>query len=125
MKEQAILILGAGRSSTALIHYLLKHAAPNRWTVTVGDFSMAAAVDRVNGHTSGRAIAFDITQKEASRAEIAKADVVVSLLPAHLHVQVAVLCLSEKKHLLTASYVSDEMKSLDAEAKLNGLLFLN
>lgn len=125
MKEHAILVLGAGRSSTALIHYLLTHAAPNRWTVTVGDFSLDAALDRVNGHANGRAIAFDITQTAASRAEIAKADVVVSLLPAHLHVQVAGICLAEKKHLLTASYVSDEMKSLDAEAKQKGLLFLN
>jgi saccharopine dehydrogenase (NADP+, L-glutamate forming) len=90
MKEQAILILGAGRSSTALINYLLTHAAANRWTVTVGDFSLAAAIDRVNGHANGKAIAFDIAQTEASRAEIATADVVVSLMPAHLHRQLCI-----------------------------------
>lgn len=125
MKEQTLLILGAGRSSTALINYLLMHADANRWSVTVGDFSLSAAIDRVNGHAKGKAIAFDIAQTEASRGEIAKADVVVSLMPAHLHVQVAAICLAEKKHLLTASYVADEMKNLNAEAKQKGLLFLN
>ncbi len=117
----SILILGAGRSSSALISYLLRFGAANGIDVTVGDVSLQAARER----TSGKAIEFDINKTEASREAIKNASVVVSLIPAHLHVNVAKICLETGTHLLTASYVSDEMKKLDAEAKKKGLLFLN
>jgi len=77
--------------------------------------------------TSANAVAipFNIDNTEASRDAISKADVVISLVPASFHPLVATLCLTEKKHLLTASYVSDEMKMFDTEAKSKGLLLLN
>src|SRR5690606_31652372 len=50
---------------------------------------------------------------------------VISLLPAHFHPLVAKYCLRLKKHLLTASYISDEMKGLHEEALKHKLLFLN
>jgi saccharopine dehydrogenase (NADP+, L-glutamate forming) len=120
-----ILILGAGRSSSALIGHLLSEAPPLGLSVTVGDFSEAAARERVGTHPAGRAIAFDIQQKAASEAEVAAADIVISLLPAPLHPQVAQLCLAHRKHLLTASYISDEMRAYHGEALKQGLLFLN
>ncbi len=120
-----VLVLGAGRSSSALIGYLLQEAAAQQLEITVGDVSQAAATERVGNHAAGRAIVFDINEKQASEKEIAAADVVISLLPAHLHPQVAALCLKQKKHLLTASYVSDEMKGFHDEALHNNLLFLN
>jgi saccharopine dehydrogenase-like NADP-dependent oxidoreductase len=120
-----ILVLGAGRSSSACISYLIKNESVNDWQITVGDFSESAAQDRIGSSSGARAILFDIENKETSRAAISQADVVISLIPAGFHPLVARLCLMEKKHLLTASYVSDEMKSLDAEARSKGLLFLN
>jgi saccharopine dehydrogenase-like NADP-dependent oxidoreductase len=125
MQSKSILILGAGRSSSSLIHYLLDQAAIFGWQVTVGDFAEPAAKERIGKSAQGKAIRFNIAEIEQSRAAIAAADVVVSLIPAHLHPLVAKLCLAEKKHLLTASYVSDEMKSFHEEAMANGLLFLN
>jgi saccharopine dehydrogenase-like NADP-dependent oxidoreductase len=117
----SILILGAGRSSSALISYLLQFGARNGIEVTVGDVSLQAARER----TSGPAIEFDINNKEASRNAISKATVVVSLIPAHLHVNVAKICLDTGTHLLTASYVSDEMKNLHEASNSRSLLFLN
>src|SRR5690606_31725555 len=38
---------------------------------------------------------------------------------------IAKLCLREHRHLLTASYVTPDMKALDADARSAGLLFLN
>ena len=38
-----ILILGAGRSATALINYLLDEASKNGWYVTVADSNLKAA----------------------------------------------------------------------------------
>jgi saccharopine dehydrogenase (NADP+, L-glutamate forming) len=119
-----ILILGAGRSSSALISYLIKNAPANEWQVTVGDFSEAAARARI-GDSDASAISFNVEHTEASRLAIRRADVVISMIPASLHPLVAQICLAEKKHLLTASYVSDEMRSMSDAALANGLLFLN
>ena len=125
MITKSILIVGAGRSSTSLIQYLLKQAAINSWHVIVGDFNEAAARDQVGGSLCGQAIRFDIADGTESRVAIREVDLVISLIPAHLHTLVAKICLEEKKHLLTASYVSDEMKSFHDEAFSKGLLFLN
>ena len=119
-----ILVVGAGRSSSALIDYIVKQAEKFEWRVTVGDVSKQAAETRI-GNGKATAISFDIQQAEQSQAAIASADVVLSLIPAHLHPLVAKICLVEGKHLLTASYVSAEMKSFQEEALQKGLLFLN
>src|SRR5882672_1972596 len=122
---QSILILGAGRSSSALISYLLKFGAANSIDVTVGDVSLQAAQEKTHGFPNGKAIVFDINDKDTSLESISRANVVVSLMPANLHAAVARICLQTGSHLLTASYVSDEMKSLDKEARTKSLLFLN
>ncbi|MBT1689691.1 saccharopine dehydrogenase C-terminal domain-containing protein [Dawidia soli] len=122
---KTVLILGAGRSSSALISYLLDEASRQGWSVMVGDLSADAAAERLQGYTIGRALRFDAGDEQASRATVAAADVVISLLPAMLHPVIARYCLQEGKHLLTASYVSPEMKALHPEALGKGLLFLN
>ncbi len=122
---KSILILGAGRSSSLLIAYLITEAKKNNWDITVGDFSEEAARQRIGNTSTAKAISFDINNEQSSKEAIAPVDVVVSLMPAHLHLKAAKLCLQLKKHLLTASYVSDEMEKLDSEAKTKDLLFLN
>ncbi len=125
MLNKNILVLGAGRSSAALITYLLQQAVQFGWKITVGDVVLKHAQAHVGNHPHGEAIIFSIDDTEASASIIATADVVISLLPAHLHPKAAELCLKHRKHLITASYVSEEMKQFDAEAKQQGLLFLN
>lgn len=122
---KTILILGAGRSSSALITYLLQQAAINSWNVVIGDVSEAAALQRLGGSARGRGVSFDINNEEESKSIIQSADVVVSLLPAHLHILVAKHCLALSKSLLTASYVSNEMQELDEEARSKNILLLN
>jgi saccharopine dehydrogenase (NADP+, L-glutamate forming) len=93
--------------------------------VTVGDISLAAAQARILSSVHVKAIEFNILNEQASHQAIAQHDVVISLMPANLHPLVAKICLLYRKHLLTASYVSDEMKSFNEEAKSQNLLFLN
>lgn len=121
---RSILVLGAGRSSSALIDYLLRHAAANQWRVTVGDVSETAAKERVGNSPHGKAISFDV-KKEGAESVVAAHDLVISVLPALFHPVVAKFCLKHKKHLLTASYVSPDMNAVNNEAKNAGLLFLN
>lgn len=121
---KTILVLGAGRSSSALITYLLQQAVAHSWKIVVGDVSETAARQRIGGSTRGQAVFFDINH-ESSHGVIQSADVVISLLPAHLHPLVAKHCLSLNKHLLTASYVSKEMEEFHEEATSKNILFLN
>ena len=122
---KTILVLGAGRSSSSLIHYLLENAPVYDWHVIVGDLSEQGALEKIGASRYGSAMRFDIRDEVASKSLIGNADVVVSLMPANLHPAVAKLCIVTKKHFLNASYVSDEMKTFDAVAKESDLLFLN
>lgn len=119
-----IFVLGAGRSSASLVAYLLDNAAARDWHVIVGDADGNAAAARVGNHDRGRAVRFDVNDP-ADISMIDQADVVISLLPPPFHPAVARRCLQARRHLVTASYVSAEMRALDAEAQRQGLVFLN
>ena len=120
-----ILILGAGRSAAELIRYLAGVCRTNDWRLTVGDVAEQAAARATSGLTGVTSIRFDMADSDGAASAIRSADAVVSLLPAHLHVQAAHHCLTFGKHLVTASYVSEEMQALHQEASQRGLLFLN
>jgi saccharopine dehydrogenase-like NADP-dependent oxidoreductase len=120
-----ILLLGAGKSSHVLIKYLLQNAASGSWQVTVADISLEVAQSNVGNHPNGRAIALDINNTQQREAAIQNADLVISLLPPALHLFAAKDCLRFKKHLVTASYVSPEMKALHDDVVASGLIFLN
>ncbi|HBX53151.1 MAG: saccharopine dehydrogenase [Bacteroidetes bacterium RIFOXYA12_FULL_35_11] len=120
-----ILILGAGLSASTMIKYLLDHSTEYNWKITVGDVSAETAQKKVAGHPNGTAIKFDIKDESLKTEQIKKADVVISFLPAFMHPIVAKTCVELGKHMVTASYVSKEMKALDAEAKQKGVALLN
>ena len=120
----SILIIGAGRSSTALIHYVLNQAKKYGWHVTVADADPKQAEAKVDKHPNGHAAWLDVMKVNDRRDLIGRADIVVSLLPAHLHLEVALDCIKLKKHLITASYVSTEMYRLSDEARDRDLIFM-
>lgn len=119
-----ILVIGAGRSATALINYILKQAQENAWFVTVADADPELAAQKVNNHPCGRSTWLDVMKVNDRKDLIERADVVVSLLPAHLHLEVAHDCIRLNKHLITASYVSKEMYRLGDEARNRELIFM-
>ncbi|TNF26709.1 MAG: saccharopine dehydrogenase [Bacteroidetes bacterium] len=120
-----ILVIGAGRSATTLIDYFLQHAEALDWHITVGDISEESAKKKIGSHSRGNAIKFDVFNAEQRREEVSKSDVVVSMLPASMHIEVAKDCLELGKHLTTASYISKEMKALNKDVEAKNLLFLN
>jgi saccharopine dehydrogenase-like NADP-dependent oxidoreductase len=120
-----ILIIGAGRSASSLIQYLLNKSEAENLHLTIGDLSKELAQRKTNNHNNATAIALDIFDANQRQTEIQKADIVISMLPAHLHIEVAKDCITYKKHMVTASYVSDAMQALDAQAKANNLIFMN
>lgn len=119
-----ILLLGAGRSSSYLIDYLLDHAPALHWQIAIGDVSVDHLPLSVRQHAHVRTFAIDVLDEAQRDAEVAQADVVISMLPALFHPYVAQSCLANGKHLVTASYVTPELKALEEEAKAKGLTFL-
>lgn len=120
-----ILIIGAGRSTSSLISYLLKQSVSHNWQITVADSNLQLAETKIKGFTNAKAISLDVSNASARESAIKAADLVISMLPAFMHGDVARDCVKFGKHIATASYVSEEMKALDAEAKQKGLLILN
>jgi saccharopine dehydrogenase-like NADP-dependent oxidoreductase len=119
-----ILLLGAGRSASSLIQYLLQNAPTEGWHLTIGDI----AVDHLQRQLAlldfARAIVFDVHNEAQRAAAVGEADLVISLLPAIFHIEVARECLRQEKHLITASYVTAEFRELHKEAKQKNLTIL-
>jgi saccharopine dehydrogenase-like NADP-dependent oxidoreductase len=122
---QTILILGAGKSSTYLIDYLLDSAASKNRKLIVADISENIAAQKIKSNPFATSVAFDIDNITERTSLIQKSDLVVSMLPAFLHPIIAKDCLAFGKHFFTASYESDELRSLASEIKAKNLLFLN
>ena len=120
-----ILVLGAGRTSAPLIDYLLRNSAAEDWFITVADYSLSLAQDKIQNNPNGRAIQFNILDDFQREKEISSASLVISILPATLHIKAAKQCIKSRKHFLSASYTSDEIYELNKDAKSNDLIFLN
>jgi saccharopine dehydrogenase (NADP+, L-glutamate forming) len=120
-----ILILGAGRSATALILKMREWASTFGWSLTIGDTNQQLAILKANNDPNTTAISFDVNNVVEATHAISGADVVISMLPPGFHIVVARLCLQYRKHFLNASYVSPEIQSLHHDAVNADLLFLN
>jgi len=117
-----VLVLGAGLVSGPLVHYLLDQ---DGFEVTVASRTVEKAQALVGDAENGIATRVDVNDEAALEALIAQADLSISLLPYVYHPLVAKLCVRHKKQMVTASYVKDEMRSLDEDAKNAGVILLN
>ncbi|SHJ14614.1 saccharopine dehydrogenase (NAD+, L-glutamate forming) [Mesonia phycicola] len=120
-----ILLIGAGKSTSSLIKYLKEKADSERIQIIIGDLSLENAIKFAGNHNSTQAIQLDIFNTEQRQNAIKNADIVISMLPARFHIEVAKDCVNFNKNLVTASYVSDQMQALDKEVKQKGLVFMN
>ena len=117
-----VLVLGAGLVARPYVNYMLDH----KYHVTVASRTVSKAMNLIGDHPNGEARAFDISRQAPNLKELVKpVDLVVSLLPYTFHVQVARECLRHKVNMVTTSYVSDEMRTLDDQAKNADIIILN
>lgn len=121
---QTILIAGAGKSSIYLIQYILTYAPRNKWKVIIADSDANLIKEKIGKSTSAEVAAIDITNAAQREPLVKRADIVISLMPPHLHIHLAKDCLKHKRHLITSSYISDEMKAMDEAVKKAGLMFM-
>jgi saccharopine dehydrogenase (NADP+, L-glutamate forming)/spermidine synthase len=117
-----VLILGAGLVAKPLVRYLLDQ--PD-FEVVIATRTVSKAIKLIDSHPKGTAKTLNLKNEEGLRDEVKDADLVISMVPYAFHTLVARFCIEFKKHMVTTSYVSDEMKALDGEAKNAGILILN
>lgn len=121
---KTIVLFGAGKSATVLIDYLLNAAADNGWKFIIADADKNQILSKISNHPSAEAVQLDITKSELRAALIQQATIVISMMPPALHFLVAQDCVEYDKNLLTASYIDDQIKSLQPAVEEKGLLFL-
>ncbi|MBC9910154.1 saccharopine dehydrogenase C-terminal domain-containing protein [Chitinophaga varians] len=119
-----ILLFGAGKSATSLIDYLLANAPRQKWHITVADHDLMLIKSKTGKSYYATPAAIDIKDQAARQQLIQETDLVISLLPPHLHITVAKDCLQFHKNLLTASYIDPEVRKLEKDIEKAGLLFM-
>ena len=70
-----ILVLGAGRSATTLISYLISNSEENNWFIIVGDCSVELAEESVGNSEKAKAIFLNVTDDNQRREEIRNSDI--------------------------------------------------
>ncbi len=122
---RSILILGAGKSTSYLLDYLLEKSISQKLHLTIADLNPENIPSSIKNHQNCTVIKMDIFDDINRKKAVEKVHIVVSMLPPKLHIKVAEDCIQFKKHLVTASYISDEIKKLHDQAKAKGLVFMN
>lgn len=124
---KTILLLGTGQSSTALIEYLAKATGSNQWNIIVADKQIHyyPVPENLENKTHFNWQNFDVLDVEQRDLLVQDSDLVISMMPARFHPLVLESCIKFQKDLLTPSYVSREIKSLQSEVERAGILVLN
>ncbi len=120
--KKQVLLLGSGMCSKPIIDYFDRHGI----TVVVGSRSRGDA--KVSGTKHASWVELDVEKPEGVAALdhwAARVDIVVSLLPYVFHPLAAQAALRAGKHFMTASYVSDGIRALEAEFRAKGLVTIN
>lgn len=120
-----VLLFGAGKAATTLIHFMGKYCASHNHEFLVCDQDLKTAQSKITGYATSRAVSIDVTNEEQRQDIVSGADLVISLLPPALHILVAKDCLRFYKDLLTASYIDPQLHELAAEIKRRDILFLS
>ena len=119
-----ILIVGAGKSSPYLIKYLLDKSQKEELLIHIADLD-TNHLKKYQKYENCKVSPINISNEKERDKFILESDLVISMLPARFHIILAKSCLKLKRNLLTASYVSEEMKTLTNDIKNSELLFLN
>lgn len=120
-----ILVIGAGLSASSMLRYFTQNAEKEDWQIKVVDRDGELARTKVKGCDRAEGMSLDALNPAERQPLIAWADLVISMLPANFHVEVAKDCITYKTNLITPSYISKEMKELDEQAKAAGIIIMN
>ncbi len=109
--------LGTGLSSIPGLRRLLK----KNYNVFVWNRTIQKA-QTLFGDLTSNIYKFDFSELE--KKTIA-GDILISMLPASHHLDIAKLCLKKNANFISSSYISEGLQELNSEVKKQGLVFLN
>lgn len=117
---QKVLLLGSGFVAKPTVDIL---AADPNIEVTVACRTLSKAKELAGD--KAQAISLDVTNSEALDSELAKFDLVISLIPYTYHVNVVKSAIKNKKHVVTTSYINPQLKALEKEIEDAGITVMN
>lgn len=123
-KNKSVLVLGAGYVSGPLVDILTRD---KNIYVTVASALQGQGESLVKkAHSNADSVVLDVTKGgEVLDRLITESDLVISLLPYNLHPTIAQKCIQFKKNMVTASYMTPEMKDLHQAAVDAGVTIVN
>lgn len=120
-----IVVFGAGRSAGFFIDYIFRLSKEQGWNLVVTDQHIDHLTHQFAGYENANCVISDVNDPLQRELIISGADWVISMLPAFMHGLIAKDCLRLNVNLATASYESEEMRSMRSEIESKGLQFLN
>ncbi|KID95836.1 saccharopine dehydrogenase, partial [Metarhizium majus ARSEF 297] len=121
MAQQSVLMLGAGFVTKPTLDVLTKAGIP----VTVACRTLKTAKELAGDNKLATPTTVDVLNDDVLDAEVAKHDLVISLIPYIYHVNVIKSAIRNKKNVVTTSYVSPAMMELDQQCKDAGITVMN
>ncbi len=122
--SQHILILGAGRSASSLIQYLHRRSQSEGWILTLCEKNPEIGQQRVIEFPGIQLKDFDVLNDDEANSAFQEADLVISMLPASMHIHAAKRCAALGIHMITASYLTEEIEALSETFAAKGKLLL-
>ena len=118
-----VLVLGAGSVVRPFVSYLLEKSNCH---VTVASRTLEKAKALFSPYPQAEILALDVSDTRALQRLIqdTEPDLVASFVPPAFDVEIAKLCVQNHKLMLTTSYASAELMSLDSQAKDAGVLIM-
>lgn len=120
-----IVLLGAGKSAGFLIEYTAKWTSQADVQFVIADQQITHLEGLKKEYHSIHTVTADLSNADKREELIRGAFLVISMLPAFMHPEIAAECLDSGAHLVTASYESEQIKSMSESVKKNGLIFIN
>lgn len=117
-----IAVLGAGYVTKPAIDYFLDTCG---YEVLVTSLEKSEAQSLVGGRSGGVALGWSVDQVDVLESIVSEADLVLSMIPPHLHVEVAKACIRHCKNMVTTSYVNPDMEALDKQCRERDIIILN
>lgn len=122
-KSKKVLVLGAGMVSAPLVEYLCRDG---NISINVCSHLKEESDRLANKYPGVKSTYLNVSENPSNLTELCgKSDVVVSLLPYTLHGIIAEHCIKAKTHLVTASYITDHVRSLHNDAYNADVTILN
>lgn len=122
--SKKVLIIGAGRSASSLIQYLYEQCEKEGWTLTICEQNDVIAQKKKGTYPNIVLTNFNVLEESEANKILPTYDLVISMLPAALHIHVARTCAAHGINMITASYLSEEINELSKTFENNKALLL-